>query len=100
VEKICLNLTDLFMGFIFNARVGHTTSANVDARNDTKDVSNVQHFSLPALPGGFTEFAFVVLLQVKQMCSMAFCLKELSQIWFNQCGLAWLGLAQKWLWSF
>jgi hypothetical protein len=93
VEKNCLNLTDLFMGFIFDARVGHITLPNVDARDDIKDVSNVQHSSLPALPSGFIEFAFVVLLQVKNMSCKAFCLKEVSQIWFNKCGLAWLGLA-------
>ncbi len=80
------------MGIIFDARVGHTTLANVDARDDIKDVSNVQHSSLPTLPGGFTEFAFVVLLQVKNMSSKAFCLKEVSQIWFNKCGLAWFGM--------
>jgi hypothetical protein len=82
------------VGFIFDAGVGHTTSANVDAGDDIKAVGSVQHSSPPALPGGFTGFALVVLLQAKNMSGRAFCPKEtftnlVQPMWL---GLAWLGM--------
>jgi len=74
--------------------VGHTTSPNVDAGDDIKAVGSVQHSSPPALPGGFTGFALVVLLQAKNMFGRAFCPKEtftnlVQPMWL---GLAWLGM--------
>jgi hypothetical protein len=78
------------MGFIFDARVAHTTLANVDAGNDIKDVGNVQHSSLLTLPCGFNEFALVVLLQTKNMSSRAFCSKE---TFTNLAQPMWFGLA-------
>ncbi len=78
------------MGFVFDVGVGHTTSANVDVGDDIKDVGNVEHFSLLALPCGFTKFAFVVLLQLKNMSSRAFCPKE---TFTNLVQPMWLGLA-------
>jgi len=95
VEKICLRTNRSVRGFIFDAGVGHTTSANVDAGDDIKAVGSVQHSSPPALPGGFTGFALVVLLQAKNMSGRAFCPKEtftnlVQPMWL---GLAWLGLA-------
>ncbi len=64
------------MGFIFDARMGHMTSANVNVGGDIKDVGSVQHSSMLTLPSGFIEFALVVLLQAKNMFSKAFCWKE------------------------
>lgn len=55
--------------------MGNTTSANVDTRDDIKDVGSMQHSSLLTLPGGFIEFALVVLLQAKYMSKKAFSLK-------------------------
>ncbi len=78
------------MGFIFDTWVGHTTSTNADATDDIKDAGSVQHSSLPTLPGGFTEFAFVVFLQIKNMFSKAFFSKE---TFTNLVQPIWLGLA-------
>jgi hypothetical protein len=53
------------VGFIFDAGVGHMTSANVDTRDDIKDVGNMVTFNtLHCHPYqvGFNEFALVVLL--------------------------------------
>ncbi len=71
-------------------RVAHAKSANVDARDDIKDMGNMQHSSLPALPSGFTNFALMVLLQAKNMSNRAFCPKE---TFTNLVQPMWLGLA-------
>jgi hypothetical protein len=78
------------MGFIFDARVAHTTLANVDVKNDIKVVGNLQPSSMLTLPCGFNEFALVVFLQTNNMSSRAFCLKE---TFTNLVQPMWFGLA-------
>ncbi len=80
----------MFVGFIFDARVAHVKSANVDARDDIKDVGSMQYSSLPTLPSGFTKFALMVLLHANNMSSRAFCPKETLT---NSIQPMWLGLA-------